>query len=186
MAIWNRNKVPPANLNAGQQYNAEDWTSEQTFNAANNNAFYAVDYAEALGDTPDTSQVGNIGTPTVTLIDNVKTIDGTPKTFKKFKFANLKGEPSDMMKSVYDPDSKEADAFDSTNHKYNNSTSGLTATKTQAAIDEIAGAVDGLDSSQVAHLSAPLPHKMLVDGVAYNYGFSQTDGFVKFLYEEVE
>ena len=36
------------------------------------------------------------------------------------------------------------------------------------------------------HLSAPLPHKMLVDGVAYNYGFSQTDGFVKFLYEEVE
>jgi len=27
---------------------------------------------------------------------------------------------------------------------------------------------------------------MLVDGVAYNYGFSQTDGFVKFLYEEVE
>lgn len=96
------------------------------------------------------------------------------------------GEPSDMMKSVYDPDSKEADAFDSTNHKYNNSTSGLTATKTQAAIDEVAGAVDGLDSSQTAHLSAQLPHKMLVDGVAYNYGFSQTDGFVKFIYEEVE
>jgi len=95
MAIWNRNKVPPANLNAGQQYTAEDWTSEQTFNAANNNAFYAVDYAEALGDTPDTSQVGNIGTPTVTLIDNVKTIDGTPKTFKKFKFANLKGQKGD-------------------------------------------------------------------------------------------
>jgi hypothetical protein len=95
MAIWNRNKVPPANLNAGQQYTAEDWTSEQTFNAANNNAFYAVDYAEALGDTPDTSEVGNIGTPTVTLIDNVKIIDGVSKTFKKFKFSNLKGEQGD-------------------------------------------------------------------------------------------
>ena len=46
--------------------------------------------------------------------------------------------------------------------------------------------IDDLETAQAAHLSAPLPHKMLVDGVAYNYGFSQTDGFVKFLYEEVE
>lgn len=95
MAIWDRNKVAPASLNGGNEYTAEDWVTEETFNVANNNAFYAVDYAEALGDTPDTSQVGNIGTPTVTLIDNVKTIDGTPKTFKKFKFANLKGEKGD-------------------------------------------------------------------------------------------
>ena len=37
-------------------------------------------------------EAGNIGTPTVTLIDNVKMIDGVSKTFKKFKFSNLKGE----------------------------------------------------------------------------------------------
>lgn len=62
--------------------------------------------------------------------------------------------------------------------------------------DEISEAGDGivaneeaiiaLGSSQTTHLSAPLPHKMLVDGVAYNYGFSQTDGFIKFIYEEAE
>jgi len=95
MAIWDRNKVLPSALNSGNEYVEGDFPTEETLNAANNNAFYAVDYAEALGDTPDTSQVGNIGTPTVTLIDNVKTIDGTPKTFKKFKFANLKGEKGD-------------------------------------------------------------------------------------------
>ena len=50
------------------------------------------DAIEALTDPPDNTEAGNIGTPTVTLIDNVKTIDGTPKTFKKFKFTNLKGE----------------------------------------------------------------------------------------------
>ena len=186
MAIWDRNKVAPSALNGGNEYVEGDFPTEETLNAANNNAFYSVDFTEALADAPDNTEAGNIGTPTVTLIDNVKTIDGVSKTFKKFKFANLKGEPSDMMKSVYDPDSKEADAFDSTNHKYNNSTSGLASATTQSAIDEIAGAVDGLDSSQTTHLSAPLPHKMLVDGVAYNYGFSQTDGFVKFIYEEVE
>ena len=57
----------------------------------------------------------------------------------------------------------------------------LTVAQTKAMLD-----IDDLETAQAAHLSAPLPHKMLVDGVAYNYGFSQTDGFVKFLYEEVE
>ena len=57
----------------------------------------------------------------------------------------------------------------------------LTVAQTKAMLD-----IDDLETALTAHLSAPLPHKMLVDGVAYNYGFSQTDGFVKFLYEEVE
>ena len=57
----------------------------------------------------------------------------------------------------------------------------LTVAQTKAMLD-----IDDLETAQTAHLSAPLPHKMLVDGVAYNYGFSQTDGFVKFIYEEVE
>ncbi len=52
-------------------------------------------HIEALADAPDNTEVGNIGTPAVTLIDNVKTIDGVEKTFKKFKFANLKGDKGD-------------------------------------------------------------------------------------------
>lgn len=95
MAIWDRNKVAPSALNGGNEYVEGDFPTEETLNAANNNAFYAVDFTEALADAPDNTEAGNIGTPTVTLIDNVKTIDGTPKTFKKFKFANLKGEKGD-------------------------------------------------------------------------------------------
>ena len=95
MAIWDRNKVAPSALNSGNEYVEGDFPTEETLNAANNNAFYSVDFTEALADAPDNTEAGNIGTPTVTLIDNVKTIDGTPKTFKKFKFANLKGEKGD-------------------------------------------------------------------------------------------
>lgn len=44
----------------------------------------------------------------------------------------------DMQKSIYDPTNKNGDAFDADNHTYSNATSGLTATNTQAAIDELA------------------------------------------------
>lgn len=57
----------------------------------------------------------------------------------------------------------------------------LTVAQAKAMLD-----IDDLETVLTTHLSAPLPHKMLVDGVAYNYGFSQTDGFIKFIYEEVE
>ena len=45
----------------------------------------------------------------------------------------------DMQKSIYDPTNKNGDAFDADNHAYSNATSGLAATNTQAAIDELAG-----------------------------------------------
>ena len=48
------------------------------------------------------------------------------------------GEGSgDMLASVYDPDTKESDVFDSSNHDYDNTISGLTATNTKSAIDEL-------------------------------------------------
>lgn len=50
--------------------------------------------------------------------------------------------------------------------------------------DDNTGAIAEANASVSAHLASPMPHKMLVDGVAYNYGLSQTDGFVKFIYEE--
>lgn len=88
MANWSKNKTLPANVNNGNEFLPDDGVYSGDMNAAFNNAFYAVDYATALADTPDTSEAGNVGTPSVSLIDNVK--DG--KAYKKFKFANLKGE----------------------------------------------------------------------------------------------
>lgn len=49
MAIWSKQKTPPANLNGGNQYAAGDQPNEAAFNAANNNAFYAVDIVESMG-----------------------------------------------------------------------------------------------------------------------------------------
>lgn len=49
------------------------------------------------------------------------------------------GASGDMSASTYDPTSVGADAFDSVNHAYSNTTSGLTASNVQAAIDEVAG-----------------------------------------------
>lgn len=46
----------------------------------------------------------------------------------------------DMLKADYDPTAVVGDAFDSANHAYDNTTSGLTATDTQAAIDEVVAA----------------------------------------------
>jgi len=95
MAIWDRNKVAPASLNSGNEYAAGDQPTQATFNDANNNGFYSVDYTEALADAPDNTDVGTVGTPAVSLVDNVKVIDGVSKTFKKFKFSQLKGEKGD-------------------------------------------------------------------------------------------
>jgi hypothetical protein len=37
----------------------------------------------------------------------------------------------------------------------------------------------------LAHLNAELPHKIVIDGVTYLYGFTQIDGYAVFVYEEV-
>jgi len=44
----------------------------------------------------------------------------------------------DMVASIYDPQAKAADAFDSANHSYDNAVSELAADTVQAAIDELA------------------------------------------------
>mgnify|MGYP003640709383 CR=1 FL=1 len=52
----------------------------------------------------------------------------------------------DMLAATYDPNAFGVDAFDADNHVYNNVTSGLTATDTQAAIDEVEARVDTNDA----------------------------------------
>lgn len=87
MANWSKEKVSMWRLNGGQEWTTDDQVAVEELNAMVNAGLYAQDFAEALADEPDISEIGNTGTPAVYLIDNVK--DG--KTYKKFKFVNLKG-----------------------------------------------------------------------------------------------
>jgi lysophospholipase L1-like esterase len=55
------------------------------------------------------------------------------------------GSGGDMFKSTYDPSNKNTDAFNSSNHVYNNSISGLTSTNAKAAIDELKSQIGDLN-----------------------------------------
>ena len=75
--------------------------------------------------------------------------DPTTATGKFLKDDGTWDSPSgsgDMLASTNDPTTVNGDAFDADNHVYNNTTSGLTATDTQAAIDEVEARVDVNDA----------------------------------------
>ena len=90
MAEWSRKKVNSGNINNGKEYEKDDNVVREQLNAMLNTGFYAQDFAEKLVTNIDTSEVGNVGTPSVSLI----TGDGATadKPYKKFKFSNLKGD----------------------------------------------------------------------------------------------
>lgn len=90
MASWSRNKVDSATINNGNEYEKGDRVSRQNLNAMVNSGLYAQDFAEKLVTNIDTSEIGNVGTPSIVLVDG----DGatTNKPYKKFKFSNLKGD----------------------------------------------------------------------------------------------
>lgn len=89
MAEWSRKKVNSGNINNGKEYEKDDNVVREQLNAMINTGLYSQDFAEKLVTNIDTSEVGNVGTPSVSLI----TGDGatTDKPYKKFKFSNLKG-----------------------------------------------------------------------------------------------
>ena len=89
MAEWSRNKVNSSDLNNGNEFNSNDRVARQELNAIVNAGLYAQDFAEHLADTPDTSEVNNVGTPSVSFVDSPSAT--TDKPYKRFKFANLKG-----------------------------------------------------------------------------------------------
>lgn len=93
MAFWNRKKKTPSQIHGGIEYKQDDDMTIDQLNGIVNNSFYAVDFAEALTDAPDVSEANQTGTPSVELVDNIKTpvSGGDPITYKKFKFKNLKG-----------------------------------------------------------------------------------------------
>lgn len=95
MAFWNRKKKLPSQIHGGLEYKQGDDMTIDQLNGIVNNSFYAVDFAEAMSDAPDISEIDGDGTPSVTFVDNVKTpvSGGSPITYKKLKFANLRGKP---------------------------------------------------------------------------------------------
>lgn len=84
MAEWSKNRADSSSINGGREFTTNDDLAVNELNAMVNNSFYAVDFAEALADTPDISEIDGNGTPSVSLINNGK--------FKRFKFSNLRGE----------------------------------------------------------------------------------------------
>lgn len=88
MATWSRNKVDSSTLNRGNEYEKGDRVSREQLNAIVNAGLYAQDFAEALSDSPDTTEANIVGVPSVETVDYEK----NGKTYKKFKFSNLKGE----------------------------------------------------------------------------------------------
>ena len=93
MSQWTRNKVNSENINKGNEYSVDSDVSLEELNAMVNSGLYSQDFVEKLVQNIDVSEAGNVGTPSVTLVDG----DGatTDKPYKKFKFANLKGQKGD-------------------------------------------------------------------------------------------
>lgn len=90
---WSRKKVDSQLLNNNNEYTKDSQLSNEALNGIVNSGLYSQDFVEHLADTPDVSEAGNVGTPTVTLVDNPNAT--TDKPYKRFKFSNLKGEKGD-------------------------------------------------------------------------------------------
>lgn len=88
MAEWSKNKVVATEINGGKEFTTDDVLTVAELNAMVNNAFYSVDFAEAMADAPDISEIDGEGVPNVSLIDNVK----DDRVLKKLKFSNLRGQ----------------------------------------------------------------------------------------------
>lgn len=74
------------NGNTGEEYGTQIFPSQDFTKMAENSA-YSAGMADSLTAQPDVSDAGTVGTPNVTLVDNI--VGGV--TYKKFKFSNLKG-----------------------------------------------------------------------------------------------
>lgn len=93
MAQWSRKKVNSQELNDNNEYTKDSDFSLDSLNAVVNSGLYSQDFVEHLADTPDVSEAGNVGTPTVTFVANPNAT--TDKPYKSFKFSNLKGDKGD-------------------------------------------------------------------------------------------
>lgn len=121
MAEWTRNKVDSDQLNGGNEWAIGDQVALEELNAMTNGGLYAQDFVEKLVENIDTSEINNVGTPTITLIDG----DGATveKPYKKFKFSNFKGEKGNEgekgvgIDSIQDVDLRIQDGYTITKEK---------------------------------------------------------------------
>lgn len=89
MAEFEKKKHAQDEFNNGNKYVANDGVQPATINNLVENSLYTEAFAESLASTPDTTNVAQVGIPSVELVDNPSAgITGA----KKFKFSNLKGE----------------------------------------------------------------------------------------------
>lgn len=102
---WSRKKVNSETLNNNNEYTKNSQLSIEALNGIINSGLYSQDFVEHLADAPDVSEIGNVGTPTVTFVDNPNAT--TDKPYKRFKFSNLKGEKGEVGATfVYDANTK--------------------------------------------------------------------------------
>lgn len=94
MGLWSKKKVDPLDLNKGYEWTKDDQVAVEELNAMTNCSLYAQDFVEKLVTNIDVSEVNNIGTPNVSIIDGDDATSDKP--YKKFKFSNLKGEKGDI------------------------------------------------------------------------------------------
>jgi hypothetical protein len=83
-------KIILSKINEGRRY-GYGGIQPEAINAPIEASAWAQIFAEALGDDPDISEVGNTGSPKVDMIDHYK--NGI--LCKRLKFSNLKGEKGD-------------------------------------------------------------------------------------------
>ena len=67
-------------------------TAAESAEAAEDTANNMMAFVNALTDPPDLTDVGNVGTPSVSFVDNGE--------YKKFKFSNLKGESGASVSDI--------------------------------------------------------------------------------------
>lgn len=135
MADWSKNKVYSSSINGGKEFTTDDNLAVNELNAMVNNSFYAVDFAEAMADAPDVSEIDATGTPSVSLVDNGK--------FKKFKFSNLRGKQGE--RGIQGEKGDKGDVGASNVLTIGSVTSGTTASAT----------ITGNSPSQVLNLVLP-------------------------------
>lgn len=87
-AVSTANAANETANSANQTANAANEASESAVNTANN----ALAWAQALTAEPDLTEAGNVGTPSVSFVDNGE--------YKKFKFSNLKGTTGASIKDI--------------------------------------------------------------------------------------
>ena len=168
-------------------------------------AFRDVDISKGIFEIYYTTEMlSNVGTvkASLVLVDTKGRIESKPFDIKIYK-SNVDDDAVQSSNSftaltqalvkVNDFDNR----LNNTNKRIDNIISTPTEISEQEIIDARYDAVDDVlyDSigerlnqdklDYIEHLNSNMPHKMKVDGRDYKYGFSQENGFVKFVYEEV-